>query len=121
MSIPNIRYYAKMGILPLANRTPSGHRYYMDNDTKRLNFVIQCRALGFLIRKITALIRAEAGCETPCSQEIKLAERRLDDVRESIAELKRVEAVLQKCLTRDPAQRANAVDIQSCAEMSVKG
>ena len=48
-SIPTIRYYEQVGLMPEANRRPGGHRFYGEPDLKRLTFIRRCRDFGFSI------------------------------------------------------------------------
>ncbi len=46
-TIPTIRHYEEIGILPEANRRMNKHRIYGQIDRQRLTFIRRCRAFGF--------------------------------------------------------------------------
>ncbi|MFZ3004053.1 MAG: MerR family transcriptional regulator [Undibacterium umbellatum] len=55
-SVPTIRYYEKIGLLPNPVRATNGHRYYRDDDLKRLTFIRRCRDFGFPIDEVRELV-----------------------------------------------------------------
>ncbi|MFT7561406.1 MAG: DNA-binding transcriptional MerR regulator [Flavobacteriales bacterium] len=116
-SVPNIRYYEKIELLPQAKRSGSGHRYYNDHDTKRLTFIIRCRMLGFSIREISALLKSNDGNQSPCVQGVELAERRLNEVRASINELRCVEQTLMEYIDHDPQLCIGSNNSTNCTIM----
>lgn len=119
-SVPNIRYYEKISLLPPAKRSNSGHRYYNECDIKRLTFVIRCRMLGFTIREIKTLLQSHDGHQIPCSEGAKLAAHRLKEVQLSIIELKRIESILQNYIgmTHEMEPCSNPTNNTTCAVMS---
>lgn len=54
-SVPTIRYYEKIGLLPSPDRASNGHRYYRKVDLKRLTFIKRCRDFGFPIEQVREL------------------------------------------------------------------
>ena len=55
-TVPTIRYYEEIGLLPEATRRISGHRVYSDGDLRRLTFLRRCRDFGFPIERIRDLV-----------------------------------------------------------------
>jgi MerR family transcriptional regulator, mercuric resistance operon regulatory protein len=93
-NIETIRYYERVGLLPLPARSPGGYRLYGGAHLKRLMFVRRARALGFSIGEIRTLLRLADERRRPCSEVRVVAETHLSDVRARIADLKRIERVL---------------------------
>jgi DNA-binding transcriptional MerR regulator len=54
-SVPTVRYYEEIGLVPKAKRGPGGHRLYDESDLKRLTFVRRCRNFALPIEKIREL------------------------------------------------------------------
>ena len=58
-TVPTIRYYEEIGLLPLAPRTDGGRRHYSDEAVRRLTFIRRCRDFGCSIghmRKLDDLL-----------------------------------------------------------------
>ncbi|RZJ09911.1 MAG: MerR family transcriptional regulator, partial [Rubrivivax sp.] len=51
-SVPTIRYYEDIGLLPPAARTAAGQRSYGKADLQRLGFIRRCRELGFPVDQV---------------------------------------------------------------------
>ena len=48
-SVPTIRYYEEIGLLPVVPRTEGGRRVYGSATVRRLSFIRRCRDFGFSI------------------------------------------------------------------------
>lgn len=93
-SVPTIRYYEKIGLLPSPDRASNGHRYYRDDDLKRLTFIRRCRDFGFPIDDVRKLVDMFEDCDRACLEVRDMAQARLDDVRAKLEEMKQLEASL---------------------------
>jgi MerR family transcriptional regulator, mercuric resistance operon regulatory protein len=94
VNIETVRYYERVGLLPSPPRTPGGHRLYGEAHVKKLTFVRRARELGFTLDEIRALLRLADDRPTSCFRARSLATKHLGDVREKIADLRRMERVL---------------------------
>jgi MerR family mercuric resistance operon transcriptional regulator len=94
-NIETIRYYERVGLLPVPARSSGAYRLYGRDHLKRLNFVRRARALGFSIEQVRTLLRLADERKRPCAEVRVVAEAHLNDVRGKIADLKRMERVLQ--------------------------
>lgn len=94
VNIETVRYYERVGLLPSPPRTEGGHRLYGELHVKRLTFVRRARELGFTLEEIRALLRLADERPPSCARARALATKHLTDVREKIADLKRMERVL---------------------------
>jgi DNA-binding transcriptional MerR regulator len=95
-TVPTIRYYAPIGLLPRPWRAPNGHRHYRDEDLKRLSFIKRCRDFGFPIeqvRELTSLFE-DGGC--PCVEVRDRAQLHLDQVRARLDTMRQLEAKLAR-------------------------
>ena len=66
-SVPTIRYYESVGLLPDAMRRESGRRVYDRKDLGRLILIRRCRDIDMSLDKIRALLRMEASGK-PCQE-----------------------------------------------------
>ncbi len=92
-NIETIRYYERIGLLPVALRQ-GRYRSYDTTDVARLVFVCRSRELGFSIKEVRALLDLAAGGHESCAEARDLAAVHLHDVRSRIADLRRMERAL---------------------------
>jgi len=93
-SVPTIRYYEKIGLLPSPGRASNGHRYYRDADLKRLTFIKRCRDFDFPIEQVHELVALFEDGDRACAEVRNMAQARLDQVRAKLAEMRQLEASL---------------------------
>lgn len=98
-NIETIRYYERIGLLPTPLRR-GRYRTYDPADVKRLSFVRRARELGFPIDGVRALLALADGGSASCGDARDLAKAHLNDVRTKIADLRRMEHVLEEAVGR---------------------
>ena len=106
-SIPTIRYYEKIGLLPLSARATNGHRYYREADLTRLNFIKRCRDFGFPIEQVRAMAGLSEEAARPCADVRAVAQAQLDLVRDKLRELRELEVSLAAMVRRCGASCAD--------------
>lgn len=104
-SVETIRYYQRKGLLPEPNKPYGSIRRYGQADVARVLFVKTAQRLGFSLDEIGELLRLEDG--THCNEASRLAEHKLKDVREKLAELTRMEAVLSELVSACHIRKGN--------------
>lgn len=92
VNVETIRFYQRKGLLPEPNRPCGGIRRYGESDVTRVRFVKSAQRLGFSLDEIAELLRLDDGAH--CDEASHLAEYKLQDVREKMADLARMETVL---------------------------
>ena len=80
------------GLVARAGQAYGSIRRYGAADVTRVRFVKSAQRLGFSLDEIAELLRLDDG--THCEEASSLAEHKLQDVREKMADLARMEAVL---------------------------
>lgn len=93
-SVPSVRYYEEIGLLPPARRREGGHRVYDAQDVQRAVFIRRCREFGFSIIRIRDLLEVSGGA--PCSAARDIAQAHLDEIRSKLRELTALEASLAR-------------------------
>jgi MerR family mercuric resistance operon transcriptional regulator len=94
-NIETIRYYERIGMLPLPRRQGGRYRRYDADDIGRLRFIRRARQLGFTLNEVRALLRlAVAGGEDVRTEARSLAASHVADIRAKIADLQAMERVL---------------------------
>lgn len=99
-NLETVRYYEKVGLLPEPPRTMGGYRTYDASHERRLRFVLRARELGFSLDEIRALLRLVDERDQPCAEVRLVATDHLKDVKAKIADLKRMERVLQNAVSQ---------------------
>ena len=105
-SVPTVRYYEEIGLLPRASRRDSGHRVYADADLRRLTLVRRCRDFGFAIDRIREIVALADGRGQDCTAARDLAAHQLADVRGKLQELRALERNLEQIVDDCTAQCA---------------
>ncbi|MGH8872990.1 MAG: heavy metal-responsive transcriptional regulator [Acidimicrobiia bacterium] len=98
-----IRYYERVGLLPLPNRRPNGYRSYNDGDVERLRFIRGAQRLGLRLKDIQELLSIRDNGVCPCGHTAKLVNKRLVDLDEQIASLERLRGEMAHLLEILPA------------------
>jgi len=99
-NVETIRYYERVGLLPVPTRSPGGDRLYGSDHLKRLTFIRRARTLGFSIGEVRTLLRLADERKRPCAEVRVVANAHLKDVRAKIADLRRMERVLKTTVAR---------------------
>jgi len=101
-NVETIRYYERIGLLPVPARSAGGHRFYNSAHARRLTFIRRARALGFTLDEVRTLLRLADDENRPCTAVRQLAVAHRDDVRAKIADLKKMDRALEETIARCP-------------------
>jgi DNA-binding transcriptional MerR regulator len=93
-SVPTIRYYEQIGVLPRAPRQGGGQRVYGRDDVERLTFIRRCRDFDFSIDQVRALVAIVHDPKSSCMDARDMAAEHLTAVRAKMRELKALERSL---------------------------
>ncbi|MGI8958302.1 MAG: heavy metal-responsive transcriptional regulator [Bryobacteraceae bacterium] len=100
LTVDTVRFYEKQGLLIKPSRTAGGFRVYSELDIDRLKFVSRAQALGFSLAEVRELLMLrDAGDET-CVHVHDLLDRKLKQVHEKLAELRKLERHLTSAKAR---------------------
>jgi MerR family mercuric resistance operon transcriptional regulator len=105
VNVETIRFYQLKGLLPQPKRPYGSIRRYGRADVARVKFVKAAQRLGFSLDEIQELLRLEDGAH--CEEASSLAEHKLKDIREKLADLTRMEAVLSELVCACHARKGN--------------
>lgn len=92
--VETVRYYERIGILPPPERSAGGQRRYATAHLMRLNFVRRARDLGFTLGEVRNLLELADDRDRTCVQVAAVARAHLGGIRAKIANLRRLETVL---------------------------
>ncbi|QEZ48761.1 MerR family transcriptional regulator [Cupriavidus oxalaticus] len=107
-TVPTIRYYEEIGLIPPAKRRPSGHRVYQADSEELLTFIRHCRDFGFAIEQVRELVSLSKSNDRDCFETLEIAQTHLAAVRAKLAELRTLELSLARF-------------VRSCSEMCAGG
>ena len=92
-----LRFYESRGLLEAQRRTESGYRLYTNTQVERVRFILRARRMGFSLKDIEELLSLEADREQSTCGEVKeLAEAKLAEIDEKVAELNRMRGALEQ-------------------------
>jgi DNA-binding transcriptional MerR regulator len=90
-TVPTIRYYEEIGLLPAGPRTDAGRRIYGQAAMKRLTFIRRCRDFGFSIEQVRELTGLVDEPDRPCTEVRDVVAKHLEQLREKLADLRALE------------------------------
>ncbi len=98
-----IRYYERVGLLPLPDRSPNGYRAYGEGDVERLRFIRGAQRLGLKLGDIRELLSIRDKGVCPCGHTTTLVNKRLTDLDAQIASLKKLRGEMARLLETLPS------------------
>jgi len=103
VNVETIRFYQRRGLLTEPDKPLGGIRRYGEADIARVLFIKAAQRIGFTLGEIFQLLQLDDG--TQCSQARAIAEHKLDDVRQRLSDLQRIEAALAQLVDRCASRR----------------
>jgi MerR family mercuric resistance operon transcriptional regulator len=94
VNVETVRYYQRKGLLAEPDKPSGSIRRYGNPDVARVKFIKAAQRLGFSLDEITGLLALDDGAH--CREARTLGQRKLDNVREKLADLRRIESVLAR-------------------------
>lgn len=94
LNAQTIRYYERRRLLLPSDRSASGYRFYTSAELKRILFIKNAQALGFTLKEIQELLNLRNKSTQSCDSVQKKAEKKLEDIRDKMRALKKMERVL---------------------------
>ncbi len=85
-----IRYYERLGLIPVPNRTEKGYRMYSPQTVDRLHFIKRMQELGFTLNEIDKLLGVVDHNETKCRDIYDFTVLKLGDIQRKIEDLKKM-------------------------------
>ena len=96
-SVETIRYYEKVGLLPLAQRLSNNYRVYGEVHVMRLDFIRRCRTLDISLEEIRLLLESiEEGSDLGADRAHLLIHQHLETVERRMLELRQLKRSLSE-------------------------
>jgi DNA-binding transcriptional MerR regulator len=96
--VSTVRFYERRGLLKPDARTQSNYRTYSPRTAERLKFIRAAQATGFSLKDIREMLALTYSDAPPCDEVAALIQRRLDDVKQRLRELNRIDRTLTVAL-----------------------
>jgi MerR family mercuric resistance operon transcriptional regulator len=109
VNIETIRYYERIGVMPKTRRSAGGYRMYGPDHLQRLTFIRRGQELGFGLDELRELLRLVDGHSYTCAEVRDLAVEHVAEIRRKIADLRRIQKVMD-----DMAARCSGDRIPEC-------
>ena len=100
VNVQTIRYYERRGLLPAPPRRRSGYRELPEETVRRVRFIKRAQELGFSLDEIGELLRLRSAKPNSRTRVRALAERRVKQIEQKIAELDALRKALQTLVHR---------------------
>jgi DNA-binding transcriptional MerR regulator len=91
-----VRYYTRIGLLRPACNAQNGYRVYTQSDAARLRFIRRAQGLGFTLKEAAGIIDCKEQKQSPCPLVRRIIERRIEENRNKLQELTRLQARMEK-------------------------
>lgn len=98
VSIEAIRFYERRGVLPPAQRTPSGYRVFGQDALPRLDLVRRLQELGFTLDEIVDALEAHDDGAADCGSQRWRLERVSERIGDKIEQLQVTQRLIRATL-----------------------
>lgn len=92
VGVETIRYYQRLGLIPVPSIKVGAVRRYPSEIASRVRFIKRSQRLGFSLNEISSLLRLETERDNMAIREIAIT--RLDDIQSRIKDLLEMQQVL---------------------------
>lgn len=98
ISLFTVRFYTRIGLLKPSRNPQNGYKVYQASDRARLRFIVAAKIAGFTLGEIAGILdRANYG-NLPCSGVRETIERRLEENRRNIKQMKKMQSKMENTL-----------------------
>ena len=96
VGVETIRYYERRGLIAQPTQKAGAYRRYDDRHVARIRFIKRAQELGFTLDEVADLLKLDDGANRKEVQ--RIASARLDEIRQRIDDLGRMERTLAHLL-----------------------
>ena len=106
VGVETVRFYERRGLMRRPTRPRTGYRSYPEDTVARIRFILNAQALGFTLQEISGLLALRVTAGTSCAAVRSRAAAKLADVKQRMAELRRIQIALEKLVAACPGRGA---------------
>ncbi|MGH3876533.1 MAG: MerR family transcriptional regulator [Actinophytocola sp.] len=103
VTVDTVRFYERRGVLPAAQRRPSGYRMFSESTVERIRTAKALQDMGFTLDEVIDALHAHDAGGTTCDSERWRLEAVVDRIDTKIAHLNRArrhaQTILDDCRT----------------------
>lgn len=96
LHLETIRYYQKLGLVPMPKRAYGTVRRYGEDTVSRLRFIKRAQALGFSLDEVKLLLELSVG--EHCAETRTFAEQKRQLVEKKVADLRAIQSALDRLI-----------------------
>lgn len=96
VSVANVRYYEREGLLPAAARSDNQYRLYGEADLQRLRFIRLCRSFDMSLDEVRTLLSLDLNLADDCVRAREAVQAHRQHVQQRLAELRALDRQLQQ-------------------------
>jgi len=90
-----VRHYTRIGLLRPSRDLRNSYKIYSKSDLERLRFISSAKDLGFTLSEIEKILAEANHGDSPCPIVREVVERRIEENKQKIRELKRLQKRLE--------------------------
>jgi len=111
VGVETIRFYEREGLIERPREhNASGYRVYPDPTIRRIRTIRRAQTLGFSLREARELLALGERKTEACAKVRARASVKLDEVRNKIERLRRIERALERLIAACPSGEASLTD-----------
>jgi DNA-binding transcriptional MerR regulator len=99
--VETVRYYERIGLMPVPRRSAANYRHYDAGSAERLGFIRRSRALGFSLDQVRELLSLADDQSRSCEAVDQIARDHLAEIDRKVADLavlrRELDALLRQC------------------------
>ena len=92
--IETVRYYEKVGLIPVSARKPNGYRDYSARHLQYLRLVRRAKSLGFSQQEVHELVNLIEIKDRSCDQVFSIVTKQMTVLDEKLKEIRRLKTAL---------------------------
>lgn len=108
VGVQTLRYYERRGLLSRVTRTSGGYRQFPEDEIRRIRFIRRAQGLGFTLEEIAELLALRVERGRSCGSVERAARLTRERVRARLADLRRMDRVLEKLVVSCERRQAMA-------------
>ena len=112
-----VRYYTRIGLLKPSRDLRNGYKVYKPADKDRLQFITSAKGLGFTLAEIEEILDNAAHGDSPCPMVRQIVERRIEENKAKIRELRRLQKRLESAVDAWASMKDSAPDGHSVCRL----
>ncbi|MEO0373164.1 MAG: heavy metal-responsive transcriptional regulator [Cyanobacteria bacterium P01_A01_bin.17] len=109
--IRTIRYYEKLGLIQVAQRTEGGFRLFRPEVADRLAFIKRTQRLGFSLEEIRHILDIHDQGELPCAEVRQRLQVKIAEIDQRIVQLQLLRTELMSLASEPPELKEISDDI----------